>query len=55
MNAPGRPMTDLNKGEYRWHPNPAWDDLRVELDVIDGVPKTILRSGSRFARGGNEV
>lgn len=46
---------DLNKGEYRWHPNPAWDDLRFELDVIDGVPKTILRSGSRFERGGNEV
>ncbi|MCB1560851.1 MAG: hypothetical protein KDI75_07130, partial [Xanthomonadales bacterium] len=18
---------DLNKGQYRWHPNPAWDDL----------------------------
>ena len=41
--------------EYRWHPNPAWDDLRFELDVIDGVPKTIIRSGSRFERGGNEV
>ena len=46
---------DLNKGEYRWHPNPAWDDLRFELDVIDGVPKTILRSGARFERGGNEI
>ena len=46
---------DLNKGEYRWHPNQAWDDLRFELDVIDGVPKTILRSGSRFERGGNDI
>lgn len=30
---------DLNKGEYRWCPNPAWDDLRFELDhreVADG-------------------
>ena len=46
---------DLNRGEFRWHPNPAWDDLRFELDVIDGVPKTILRSGSRFERSGNGV
>lgn len=46
---------DLNRGVYRWHPNPAWDDLRFEMDVIDGVPKTILRSGARFERGGNEV
>jgi RHS repeat-associated protein len=46
---------DLNRGEFRWHPNPAWDDLRFELDVIDGVPRSILRSGSRFERSGNDV
>lgn len=45
---------DLNKGECRWS-NPAWDELRFELVMIDGVPKTIIRSGSRFERGGNEI
>ena len=34
---------DLNRGRFRWHPNPAWDDLHFEMDVIDGVPKTIVR------------
>jgi len=46
---------DLNRGEFRWHPNAAWDDLRFELDVIDGAAKTVLRSGSRFERSGNGV
>ena len=27
---------DLNRGEFRWHPNTTWDDLRFELDVIEG-------------------
>ena len=32
---------DLNKGQYRWHPNPAWADLEFELDVIDGEPNKL--------------
>jgi YD repeat-containing protein len=46
---------DLNKGLFRWHANPVWDDLTFTMDVIDGVPKTIHRAGARFERSGNGV
>lgn len=24
---------DLSRGQFRWHPDPAWDDLRFEMSA----------------------
>lgn len=44
---------DVTTGTYRWHLNPAWDNLRFEYDPFDGSIQEIRRAGSRFERSGD--
>lgn len=46
---------NVSRGEYRWHLNPAWDDLRFEYDPLDASVLEVVRAGSRFARTGDGV
>ena len=43
-----------NQGQWRWLVNPAWDALDFEIDVIDGTPKSIRRSGATFKKSGTD-
>ncbi len=43
----------VRRGEYRWHLNPAWDDLRFDLDELDDSIQVVRRAGARFERTGD--
>jgi len=46
---------ELNKGQFRWHMNPAWADLSLTYDSLDGSVKEVRRAGSVFAKKGDGV
>jgi YD repeat-containing protein len=39
----------------RWYVNPAWADLRLTFDSLDGTVKALDRAGSIYERAGNGV
>ena len=39
----------------RWYLNPAWADLKLTLDAVDGSVRSIQRGGAVFAKSGNGV
>jgi len=39
----------------RWYLNPAWADLKLTLDAVDGSVRSIQRGGAVFAKSGNSV
>ena len=39
----------------RWYLNPAWADLKLTLDAVDGSVRSIQRGGTVFAKSGNGV
>jgi RHS repeat-associated protein len=39
----------------RWYLNPAWADLKLSLDAVDGSVRSIQRGGTVFAKSGNDV
>jgi RHS repeat-associated protein len=43
----------VNRGEYRWHLNPAWDDLRFDSSDQGDAIDTVLRAGAKFERTGD--
>lgn len=45
----------LNKGQFRWYWNPAWADLDLVLDSVDGSIKSIDRSGATFEKQGDDL
>lgn len=45
----------LNKGQFRWYPNPAWADLDLTLDSVDGSIKSIGRTGAVFEKQGTDL